>query len=654
MVGKLKISMNPFGEFRLECKRILENVLKKLFPKVLLPKIVLEIPPFPKFGELSSSICFELSKKLKANPLDLADEILKNIDFSGALLIDKIEVAGAGYINFYVSLPKFSALTLESARNLDKEYGFLKVKEPKKVIVEHTSVNPAHPIHIGQARNPILGDSLARLLKTRGHEVFRHYYVDDVGRQTAIMAYGYEKLGMPEPKGKIDHFMGAIYTITNCIVEIQRLKKEVKRAKEAERVEDVRKLQRQLDEWVAIAVELKEKYPELFDRLLEEIAKSADPEAEINRLNKAYETGDEKAKKLVRRVCELCLEGIRQTLERAGIFFDSWDWESDFTWSSQVNDVVKRLERTPYVFYKGGVLEFDAEKVAVDLDLKRVFGLREDYEIPSLTLIRADGTTLYTTRDIAYSIWKFKRAQWVINVVGMEQSLPQLQLRLALCALGFVEYAKNLTHFAYNLVTLPGYKISARRGRYITFDEVLDEAEKRAYKEVSEKSPHLSEEEKRKISKIVGIGAVKYALVGVDPAKPVVFTWDRVVSFEKNSAPYIQYTHARACSILRKASRKEIKPNYGLLSSQLEKNIVLTIARFPEIFVEAADNLKPDLIAEYANTLADKFNSFYNALPVIKAKPQELADARLALTDATRIVLRNALKLIGIEAPERM
>jgi arginyl-tRNA synthetase len=271
-----------------------------------------------------------------------------------------------------------------------------------------------------------------------------------------------------------------------------------------------------------------------------------------------------------------------------------------------------------------------------------------------LTLVRSDGTTLYTTRDIAYSLWKFEKAEKVINVIGMEQNLAQLQLKIALYALGFDKLAENLVHFAYNLVSLPGYKMSSRRGRYITFDEVMDEAVKRAYEEVSKRSPQLSEEEKQEIADFVGIGAVRYALVEVDPSKPVVFTWDRVLNFETNSAPYIQYTHARACSILRKAVKKPENPAYKLLKEKIEHEIVLDIASFPDVFVEAAQFLKPNLVADFANALADIFNTFYNALPVIKAEPQGLSDARLALVDAVRIVLRNALNLIGIVAPEKM
>jgi arginyl-tRNA synthetase len=236
----------------------------------------------------------------------------------------------------------------------------------------------------------------------------------------------------------------------------------------------------------------------------------------------------------------------------------------------------------------------------------------------------------------------------------MEQSLAQMQLKIALYALGYTKQAENLTHFAYNLVTLPGYKMSSRRGRYITLDEVMDEAVDRAYNEVVKRSPQMPEEEKRKVAEFVGIGAVRYTLVEVDPSKPVEFNWERVINFERNSAPYIQYTHARACSILRKASRKPEKPAYELLKERLEHEIVFALAEFPEVFVEAADYLKPNLIADYANALADKFNTFYNAFPVIRAETPELSDARLALVDAVRIVLRNALNLIGIYAPERM
>jgi arginyl-tRNA synthetase len=196
--------------------------------------------------------------------------------------------------------------------------------------------------------------------------------------------------------------------------------------------------------------------------------------------------------------------------------------------------------------------------------------------------------------------------------------------------------------------------MSSRRGHYFTFDEVLGEAVQRAYEEVSKRSPMLSEEEKRKIADFVGIGAVRYALVDVDSSKPVVFTWDRVLNFETNSAPYVQYTHARACSILRKVGKEPEAPAFELLTEKIERELILHLAGFPDMFIEATEYLKPNMIADYTNALADKFNTFYNALPVIKAETQELSEARVALTVAIRMVLSNALTLIGVVAPERM
>jgi len=647
-------SVNPFAEFRTACETALKTALKRLFPKVTV-SFVMESPPSPEFGELSSSICFEIAKQTKKKPITIAKQVAKAVDLSPFQLLQSVKAAGDGYVNFYVKLAELSRLTIESVRAQDVDYGHVKTENSTKIIVEHTSANPSHPINVGQARNPVLGDSIARLLKARGHTVFRHFYFDDVGRQIAVIAYGYQQLGKPRPEGKPDHFIGKIYAITSCILEVQRLKNEIERRKEQPTSDEERfKLQRELDDWTSIAVDLEVAHPQLFNQLLEKIGHDVNPEARVAELNRGYESGQKEAKQLIREVSELCLGGFKETLSKVGIFFDSWDWESDFIWNSDVKKTLEELQRTPYVFRAGQVLEFNADKVAQDLELKETFGLRQDYEIPSLTLVRSDGTTLYTTRDIPYSLWKFQKAERLVNVVGMEQTLPQLQLKLALCALGHVDKAKNLTHFAYNLVSLPGYKMSSRRGRYITLDETIEEAVKRAYEEVSKRSPSLPEEEKEKISNVVGIGALKYALIEVDPSKPVVFTWDRVLDFEKNSAPYIQYSHARAGSILRKADRKPEKPDFSLLTEPIERDLVLMTARFPEVFVNSADNLRPNEMAEFANNLADKFNSFYNALPVIKAKPPELSDARLALVEATRIVLRNALNLLGIEAPERM
>lgn len=646
--------VNSFGEFRSSCESILRDVFKRLYPEFG-GAVTLEAPPSSEFGELSTSVCFELSKSIGKKPLEIAQQIVDAVDLSGSRLVRAVKAAGAGYVNFYVNFPEFAELVLKSVSTLGREYGFVKTEKPARMIVEHTSVNPIHPIHVGQARNPVLGDSVARMLKARGNVVSRHYYVDDVGRQSAVIAYGYEKLGKPEPDDKSDRFIGRIYAITSCVVEIRRLKKAIDAAKGQSDSETLTKSMRDLDDWTSAATELESAHPQLFAKLLDKISADQDPEARIAEFNLEYERGKKKmVRELIRRVSEFCLEGFKQSLSRLGISYDSWDWESDFVWNGDVAQALRRLGETSYVSRMGGILEFDANGVVDDLGLRAVLGLSVDYEVPSLTLVRADGTTLYTTRDVAYNLWKFGRADVLVNVVGVEQKLAQLHLKVLLAALGHVDEVKRLRHFAYNLVSLPGFKMSSRTGRYVSLDEVMDEAVRRAYDEVVKRSPQVSEDEKKRISEVVGIGAIKFALVQVDPSKPVVFTWDRVLDFEKNSAPYVQYSYARAGSILRKAERKAEHPDYALLKEPVEHELILLLSKFGDVFVDAAENLRPNMIADYVVMVADKFNTFYNALPVIKAKPEGLSDARLVLVDSTRTVIRSALDLLGIEAPEKM
>jgi arginyl-tRNA synthetase len=285
MEKELMISQIPFDLFRQECQTTLVATLKKTLPEIKQPNPTLNKTPNIDYGQLASSFCFELAKKLNQKPLALAQQLVGGMDKSSFVLIEKVETAGAGYINFHVNFDKFSALTLESVKKFGFEYGFVKASAPKKIIVEHTSVNPLHPIHIGQARNPMLGDALARILQYRGHKVFRHYYIDDVGRQSSVVAYGYAKLGRPKPTEKVDLFVGKIYTVTSCIVEINRLKRVRETAMDAQLTDDLVKANKEIDEWMSIASELKEKYPVLFEALTSKISQDENPEKEINRLN---------------------------------------------------------------------------------------------------------------------------------------------------------------------------------------------------------------------------------------------------------------------------------------------------------------------------------------------------------------------------------
>lgn len=651
--------LDPWGKFRGECTEAIRVAFQRSFPEFQLEAIALEKPPSKDLGELSSSICLSASKKLGLNPREVASRVVQAIGLykreagSRILFLKAAEVGGAGYINLYADKEHLFDAVIKTALKLDREWGFLKTDRPIRIIVEHTSVNPIHPIEISHSRGTFLGDSLARILSIRGHKVSRHYYVDDLGRQTAIIAYGYDKLGRPKPTSKPDHFIGDIYAITSCILEIRRLKARIKEAKDKGDEGELMRLQMELDDWIAAAEDLRSRQKEIFERILTEVDRDSNPDEVIKELSKKYEEGDEEVKGLIRGVTDLCLEGFKETLSRVGVEFDSWDWESELAWSSRVEGVLRRLRESPYAKLVSGALELDIGAAVEDLGLRSLLGIPQSYQLPSVTLTTSFGTSLYPARDIAYSLRKFELADRVINVIGL-QVHPQLQLRVALCILGRRDLAERQTHFVHGYVRFPMYRMSSRRGRYITLDQVLEEAVTKAIIEVMKRSPELSEEEKRKISEIVGLGAVKYAMISTEPKKDLVFTWERVLDFERNSAPFIQYAHARASNILKKDDVADRIVNVSLLTNPLEHDLLLRIAQFPELFVRVSETLEAHLIAEYANDLASAFNAFYDHLPVLRAEPRELRDARLALVKAFKITLRNALSLLGIEAPERM
>ncbi|MEM3365793.1 MAG: arginine--tRNA ligase [Candidatus Methanomethyliaceae archaeon] len=643
----------PFAAFREECRGLVIGALNEEGVEFAEDDVRVAVPSAPDHGNLSFST-FVIAKKNGRNPKELADSLASRISSYGRNLVERVESAGAGYVNFFVNYPKFAEVTLEAIRRLKEKFGRLCDRD-EKVIVEHTSVNPIHPIHVGGARNAVIGDTLARILSAAGYDVRRHFYIDDVGLQVAQASYGYSKLGDVPVAGKSDHFVGFVYASTSCAMSIKSLQKDIERLKVEGKDEEVREKLSELDDWVGVASELRAKNEKVFDTIYQAVSGSADPEGEVAELLRRYERKEEGAVRLIRKVSELALAGFRQTLARADIEFDSWDWESELTsWNGGAETVIEWLLKSGFGRVEEGTAILDCEEVAKRYGLKEKYGIKG--EVPPLTLKRSDGTTLYTTRDIAYTMWKFDRAEKVINVISLEQKLPQLQLKLALYALNLGGLAENLVHFSYELVHLPGKKMSGRRGRYVTFDEVMDEAVERAYEEVSKRSPHLSEEERRKISELVGVGAVRYALVAVAPNKPITFTWERVLNFEQNSAPFIQYAHARASNILAKAGQVlgQSWTDYAGLSTKYERELVVKLSMLPEIVNEAAENLRPELIAEYANDLSSAFNLFYDNVPVLKTEEVGLREARLRLVEGVKTVLSNALYLMGIRAPTRM
>lgn len=640
--------------FREQCSQALALSISRLY-HLDLPDPMLEEPPSLEFGELASSVSFELAKTLKMRPSDIAKQIADQIDPAKFELITQVEPAGSGYVNFRLDFGKAAREILADAVSSAESYGLEAIAEPKRIVVEHTSANPSGPLHLGHARNTILGDALARILRARGHKVQTRFYIDDVGKQVAMLAYGYSLLGEPKPVGKPDEWLGLLYACVNCAVQIETLKAEISRLREGSDPEQkTSELTRELDDWASVARGLESIDSALLYRTLEAVRSRTEPMREVEQIVIQYEKGDHRTRRIVREVAELSLQGMRGTLKQMEITFDAWDWESDLVWSGEVRDSMKKLSSSPFAITDGTSLSLDVDKIAKTYGLDKALGFAENYEVPPVTLVRSDGTTLYITRDIAYSLKKFRDADVVVNVIGSEQKLAQLQLKLALYALGAGKVAENLVHYAYGIVELPGVKMSKRRARYISLDEIISQSISRVQEKISSRQEPLSERDRAEISRTVGLGAIRYAMLSTSSVKTITFTWDRVLSLERNSAPFINYAYTRAGGILSKAGEVQEDPDYGALTDPLERLLILQTGKFPMIFAESADRLKPEQIASYANMLAEKFHEYYERVNVLRADTPALKAARLMLVRALRAVLANSMSVLGIDLSERM
>ncbi|MBC8522139.1 MAG: arginine--tRNA ligase [Methanomicrobia archaeon] len=357
---------------------------------------------------------------------------------------------------------------------------------------------------------------------------------------------------------------------------------------------------------------------------------------DVEKLMRKYESEDEAAVKKYEAVVKKCLSGTQASLERLNIRHDSFVWESGFVRGGAVEEVMEELKQ------KGNV-KFDGSALLLKLE-----GIEKE-----LVIQRTDGTSLYTTRDLAYHRWKSDRCDRVIDVFGKDHELVSQQLTKALEILG----VKVPEFVIFEFVSLPTGSLSTRAGRYIAADELMEKIEERAYEEVAKRREDLDEGKKHEIARKVGIGALRYDMVKVSSDKHITFVFDDALDIEKKGAPFIQYSHARACSILRAAEERgfSIADDYdaSLRKESSEKELIKMLAGFENIVEEAASELKPHLVAKYARELAESFNLFYKDCPVLNAD-EGIRKARLVLVDCAKTVLSDVLDVLGVEAPEEM
>ncbi len=612
-------------------------------------------------SHIKSDLAYPIMREIKRKQLKI-ETVLKEInDIKNELKhIENIEVR-SGFLNIYYNKTEFTRIFFNEYLRQRKNYSKNILSKKLKIVVEHTSANPVHPLHIGHARNSSLGDTLARLFKQLGAIVETRFYIDDVGRQTSILVYGLTKLGSSKKdwerymgKTKPDHWIGLVYAMTNILIELNKLKKNLEAKKDTE---EYSYLINKQDELVSEAALLRGKQSQLFDTLAEQIMNDPDPEKTVSGISLKYEKGEEPYRSLVREAVEISLEGFRETLSSLNVEFDKWDWESDIVWEGLVSELLDKARKTPYFTTYKEAEALDFSSLLSSPEIRQKLRIPKEMDIPPLILRRSDGTTLYTTRDIGYSIKKFEEtdADYVINVVGKEQTLPQAQVRLALYALGYKGYAVRLIHYGYEMVSLPGVKMSGRRGRYITLDEVIKALEQRAEEEVLKRNMPYSQDERKMIAKIVGRGAARYFLVSVAADKPLVMKYEEIINFEKNTAPYIQYAHARASSILRNAGSYSMPESFEWVEEKEERyHLVKTLSKYPWVITKAGRELKPELIVSYLGELTQLFNKWYTRDPVLNDTVKDRRNFKLLLVESVKNIISSGLWILGVEAPERM
>lgn len=569
-----------------ECQKdIISEIRKILSTYQYTNEIRLDIPPQGR-GDFAFP-CFALASLTKKSPAKIAQDVATQLPRTTWIL--KAEANGP-YVNIFIDISHMASSVLHIILEKKETYGHLP-QNKKKVIIEHTSANPNGPLHVGRARNPIIGDTLVRIFKAAGYEVESQFYLDDMGKQVAILTWGINNIDPQEiqqsSNPKPDHHRVGFYQ------------------KAHERMKTDPSVEKQITEMV-----------------------------------KKSECGDQKTSRLIHTAYTPVLNGIKESLSRINITIDTFIPESTFVHDKSVEHVIDKLKQSSFCHEENGAFYLDMQSFNIHGRNTKFFFLRND------------GTTLYATRDIAYHIWKAHNADLLINVLGEDHRLESKQVSIALQLLK-INIVPQVVFYAF--VSLPGGKMSTRKGRVVYLDDLIDECIERAYNEVKKRrAQELSEQQMRKIAEVVGIGSLRYNIIKVQPEKDIVFKWEDALNFEGNAVPFIQYAHARASSILAKIDEKHRRFDATCLTHSSEIALLKHLAHLPLIIEDACQGCKPHVLANYLYETASAFNQFYRDCPVLIEENPSLRESRIALVEATKIVLCAALNILGITAPEEM
>ncbi|WP_396137898.1 arginine--tRNA ligase [Flavobacterium sp.] len=551
-------------------------------------------------------VVFPLVKALKGNPVEIGTQI-GNYLVSHANEVSKFNVVG-GFLNLVIS-DAYYVDFFNTIKN-NETFGFVAPKENEKaVMVEYSSPNTNKPLHLGHIRNNLLGYSVAEIIKASGKKVYKTQIVNDRGIHICKSMLAWQKFGngqTPESTGlKGDKLVGNFY------------------------VEFDKQYKKEISELIA---QCKTEY---------EAKKLAPSILEAQQMLLDWENGKPEVIALWKTMNQWVYDGFEQTYKNLGVNFDSYYYESN-TYLLGKEVVQFGLEK--------GIFEKDPDgSVWIDLTAD---GL--DRKI----VLRSDGTAVYMTQDIGTAIQRvkdFPDVGGMVYTVGNEQDYHFKVLFLILKKLGF-DWADSLYHLSYGMVELPSGKMKSREGTVVDADDLMAEMTTTA-QTISEdlgKLEGYSEDEKAVLFKTIGLGALKYYMLKVDPKKQMMFNPEESVDFAGNTGPFIQYTYARIQSILRKADFDTSISILGLELHEKEKELIKQVQLFAEVIQNAADSHSPALIANYTYELVKEFNSFYQQVSILGEENHDKKVFRVQLSKSVGNTIKNAFQLLGIEVPERM
>jgi arginyl-tRNA synthetase len=624
-------------------KILLEEIhlnIQKIIDELELPQVSFVVEPTKlNFGDVTCNVSFLLAKHLKKKPYEVAKIISEKYQPYLGKLIKKVDAHQSGYINFFANYSQLNAIILKAS--VKDDYGFLDLGKKSRIVVEHTSVNPNKALHIGHVRNIIIGDTVARILRQTNFDVKVLNYIDDSGLQVADIIVGFKYGGFsenPPPGQKFDQYCGDV-----------------------------------------VYVKTTEKY-------------SSNPKLEETRKKILQDLEDEKSDiaKFAEKITKKVLSEQLKTCWKLSASYDCLNFESQIIRSGLWKHVFEKMKEMKLTHL---------EKEGKNANCWVIKGEKNEED---KVLVRSNGTATYIAKDIPYAAWKLGllpdpfyythyatqengkilwqttldksteskqdfTADKVLTIIDSRQS--RLQKIITNLMSKFKSDEKAYVHLGYESVTLSSTtaktlgidtqgkntQMSGRKGLYVNADSIIDLLERKTFEETKKRNPELDEKILQQIAHDVAVGTIRYEMIKQDLDKIITFDLSKSMSLEGDTAPYIQYTHARASRILEKAG---FVPNFGvsfeLLDNEFEIALIKQIGKFDLQIADAANNFSPKVIARYCYTLAVTFNAFYEHVKVLDDKNKSLINERLCLVSSFKSTIHNALGLLGILSPNMM